>query len=586
VSIEIISRHPLNKNSWVRWVDPVRVFSTHELSRVGEVLANAEAEAQQGHHAIGFVAYEAGAAFDSRFHTKAGSSGTPLAWFAIFRGFEPCELSAGPGPDATWKPSVEPAEYRDKIARIKDRIARGETYQVNFTFPMASNEGPAIGSLFEQLCRIQPTPYAMMIDTEAFAIASVSPELFFRRDRAWIECQPMKGTCPRAPHPSMDAARGEQLRTSAKNRAENLMIVDMVRNDLGRIADPGTVRVDRLFEVSAWPTLWQMTSTITARTTRTLRDLFAALFPSASITGAPKLQTSSIIAELESSPRGIYTGAIGMIGPGQQATFAVAIRTVVHEKPRGVARYGIGSGIVWDSEADSEYAECLLKSKIISSSDHGRYDLLETMRWDPAEGIALEALHMQRMRQSAAYLGYPWHENEIKQTLQSFLTAASSAVPLMVRLRVEASGRILAESRKLEQPAHFGQPEEAPVIRAQVDSMRHGIESPFLYHKTTNRSVYEEARKRHPDTDEVLLVNDRGEAMEFTTGNIVVKRNGFYQTPPIDSGLLPGTFRQSLIEKGIIHESVIQIDSLHPSDAIFFINSVRGWRSVALAGKT
>jgi len=572
----------MNKNSWVRWVDPIHVYSTQELSRVSEMLDLVEHQTELGHYAIGFVSYEAGAAFDDHFIVHNTPARTPLVWFAICDKFEPHEFTIDSLPEFKWTPHLNERAYADAIRRIKEHISRGETYQVNFTFPLISHQPLDIRNLFLKLSQSQTTPYSMLIDTPDFAVASASPELFFRLNQDHIECRPMKGTCPRAPHPSMDQSRGSELQHSIKNRAENLMIVDMVRNDLGRIAEPGTIAVDQLFEVSPWPTLWQMTSTISARTRCSLREVFSGLFPSASITGAPKLQTSAIIAGLEKQPRGLYTGAIGIIGPGRNATFSVAIRTAIQNKTDGTTRYGIGSGIVWDSEASSEYAECLLKAKVITAETSDTYELLETMRWHPVDGFTLAELHLHRMKQSADYLGYPWPESAIREAMENITAPVGSENAFMVRLLLDKKGRVRTELKPLLQPAFHDHPERAPVVKARIDSIRLTVDSLYLYHKTTNRQVYEEAKHRFPDVDEVLLVNNRDELMEFTNGNVAVFRNGNFITPPIESGLLPGTFRKHLIDTGLLHESVIPLSSIHPRDEIYFINSVRGWRRIML----
>lgn len=577
----LISRHPNGHDAWVLWHTPREVLTASRADEVPAVLDRAEAAALQGRHALGFVTYEAGTAFDTRFVAHPPEPGLPLAWFAIFDSFVPCPFTDTCPSPCAWMPVETETRYQQKIAIIKDEIAAGATYQVNYTFPLQADRSPLMKSLFFNMFREQPTPYAMYIETPAFRVASVSPELFFRLDNHIITCEPMKGTARRAPHPALDDAAGEALRTSPKNRAENLMIVDMIRNDLGRIAATGSVHVNDLFKVTRYPTLWQMTTNVSARTGASLRDIFAALFPCASITGAPKLQTSAIIAGLEDQPRGLYTGAIGRIGPGRTARFAVAIRTATQSGNPLRTRYHVGSGIVWDSLADDEYHECLLKARILDERIAPAFQLLETLRWEPGYGWFQRDAHLARMAVSTRYYKFPFDLPSLETALDAHIRAQAD-IPQRVRLLLDVRGGISVESTPLDPQPFTHEPENAPELSAALDTERQDTSLACWYHKTTQRMPYEAARRRFPEADEVLLVNDRNELMEFTNGNLVARQGATWFTPPLGAGLLPGVFRQLLLDQHVLHEKTLTVTDLHTDTVLYFINSVRGWRRVRI----
>lgn len=579
MSVAILSRHPDGRDAWVLWRHPHEIICAETHDEISRALNRVEAVSRQGRYALGFVTYEAGPAFDTHFVIKDAPRDLPLVWFAVFDAFEVYDGGATYPSPCRWEPAILRDDYAARIEAIKSHIAAGETYQVNFTFSLQAQRPPLMKSLFMQLYRAQPSPFAMYIETPAFRIASVSPELFFQRKGRHLICEPMKGTCARAPHPDLDKAAGEALRHSQKNRAENLMIVDMIRNDLGRVATPGSVEVPRLFDVTAWPTLWQMTSTVTAESDASLADVFGALFPSASITGAPKLQTSGIIAQLETRPRGLYTGALGRINPGGDAEFAVAIRTAVQTSHPPKTIYGIGSGIVWDSMAGDEYDECLLKSRILEERVAPDFQLLETIRWNRSDGFILLDAHLARMALSAQHFNFRFDAVAAARQLAAAVDSAT-ADDLRIRFLLTWNGATTLETRPLSGSTFCREPEGAPVIFAAIDSDRQDIASPFWYHKTTRREQYEAAQKRFPLADDVLLVSERGELMEFTSGNVVVRRDDEFLTPPLSSGLLPGVFRQHLLAQGRIRETVLHADELREEDDLYFINSVRGWRRV------
>ncbi len=368
-ALDEVILYSVDEGAWQYFRKPVEIYKAWSIEEVLVRLNEIErAVDERGLYAAGLIAYEAAPAFDSANRVYPSSdSNFPLLWFGIYE--EPEHLSALERPieQATqpvgWKAEVTEANYRRAIHRIKRAIAHGETYQVNYTYRMriAWNEDP--WPVFANLVNASPAPYAGYLETEDWAVCSFSPELFFSLDSDIILSRPMKGTAQRGLQLEDDLRKSAWLRRSPKNRAENVMIVDMVRNDLGRIAQVGSVKTPVLFQIEKYPTVWQMTSTVQARTDASLGEIFLALFPAASITGAPKIHTMQIITALETSPRRIYTGAIGYYGPGRKARFNVAIRTLLVDKHKQQAEYGVGGGIVWDSRPKLEWEESRIKRK-------------------------------------------------------------------------------------------------------------------------------------------------------------------------------------------------------------------------------
>jgi para-aminobenzoate synthetase/4-amino-4-deoxychorismate lyase len=355
------------------------------------------------------------------------------------------------------------------------------------------------------------------------------------------------------------------------------MIVDMIRNDMGRVADIGSVQVPSLFDVERYPTLWQMTSTVAATTDASLTDIMIALFPCASITGAPKPRTMRIIRQLETTPRRIYTGCIGFVTPDRKAQFNVAIRTVLIDKETGQAEYGVGGGIVWDSRTGDEYIECQVKARVLTAN-HADFSLLETMLWTPDEGYLLLPYHLRRLRDSAAYFGIPVEMEKIEEKLCDG-SASYAREPHRVRLLVAQDGRISCRAIPLSR-SPSPHPVRLRLATTPVDSA-----DPFLYHKTTHRRVYDAARAACPDCDDVLLWNERGEVTEACIANVVVQLDGELLTPPVQCGLLPGTFRAYLLDRGKVREEIITVETLEQCTRMYVVNSVRKWREALLEGR-
>jgi para-aminobenzoate synthetase/4-amino-4-deoxychorismate lyase len=483
-------------------------------------------------------------------------------------------LASGPAPGKTdWQASVGFGEFEANLKRIKDLIRSGDTYQVNYTYRLSTTLAAKPWDFFLQLVAAQEAPYGAFVDTGEWVVGCASPELFFRLDGERIACRPMKGTTARGLTQAQDRAQAETLRASEKEQAENVMIVDMVRHDLGRVAEIGSVTVPHMFAVEKYPTIWQMTSTIEARTSATLSNIFRALFPPASITGAPKVRTMEVIAQLETSPRRIYTGTIGFIAPGRRAQFNVAIRTLLLNRSTRQAEYGVGSGITWGSQPKAEWQECRAKTRILDTRIP-EFSLLETMLWTPEDGYFLLERHLERLAQSALYFGFAVDLPALRLELER-LAARLARTRQKVRLLVDKEGRITLQAEALLAAAPM--PQRVAVAPCPIDSS-----NPFLYHKTTNRGLYEAARAACPGYDDVLLFNERGEVTESTIANLAVEIDGKLCTPPVQRGLLPGTLRADLLERGTLIERRITAEQMRGSPGIFLLNSVRGMYRVSI----
>jgi len=561
-------------SQWLHFANPHRMIIAQKLEDVIPALREVERLVEINEwHAAGFVSYEAATAFDSILHTLP-DIGFPLLWFGLYP--DPRQVTL-PEPEypketLTWEPAIDRASYTSAIEQIRNHIADGRTYQVNYTMRLRSDFKSNPWDFFLHLAQNQ-NRHAAYIDTGRYAICSASPELFFRLDGDTITCCPMKGTAKRGRTTIEDQGQSEWLKNSEKNRAENVMIVDMVRNDLGRIAEIGRVQVPELFTVERYPTLWQMTSTVTAETRLSLTEIFSALFPSASITGAPKVSTMRIISELETTPRRIYTGSIGYISQNRKAKFNVAIRTALIDREIQRAEYGVGGGIVWDSTSADEYTEALLKAQVLTEQ-FPNFSLLETMLWTPEEGFFLREKHVARMLDSAHYFDFPISKKDFDEYLDNISSNFDSSQ--RVRLLLDRSGALNSEA-KVFQPPENSPPLKVPLAREPVDT-----NNVFLFHKTTHRAIYESARKNFTNYDDVLLYNERGEVTEFTIGNLVLELGGKLITPPLSSGLLAGTFRAHLLETGQVVERTIQVQELKDCTKIFMVNSVRKWQAVEL----
>lgn len=576
---------------WWLFEKPVRVVTAVSLSDILPALQAIETAVSQGLYAAGFLTYEAAAAFGLAVHPPAE---LPLLQFGLYEKYEVVNSEQWTVNSKQYSVSsiqypVSSTTYHQAIDRIKQHIADGQTYQVNYTFPLQTGFAGESFALFCQLAAGQRGQYMAYVEMGQVAICSASPELFFRLDGQVLTSKPMKGTAVRGLTLPQDQQNMAELQQSEKNRAENVMIVDMIRNDMGRIAQTGSVQVPKLFEVERYPTVLQMTSTVTAHTTASVTDILAAMFPCASITGAPKVRTMQIIHELEPQPRGIYTGSIGFIAPCRQAQFNVAIRTVTVDRLAKTAVYHVGSGIVWDSQPEAEYEECLLKAQVWQQK-RPNFELLESLVWGKSYqlvsnqqsavsspvGYFLLEEHVERLRQSAEYFQVPMSEADLMNQLERL--AAGLTEPCKVRVVVGQNGRISLHTEPLAK-GNLPEPVRLGLSAAPIHSG-----TTWLYHKTTHRQMYEAARASRPDCDDVILWNERGEITEASSSNIVVELDGQLWTPPVSCGLLAGTFRGVLLKNGRIQERPLFPSDLANSSVIYLINSVRGWKTAVWLG--
>ena len=557
------------------------MHEAHTPEQVRQALEAAADAASRGCWSVVALSYEAAAAFDSALTTRPATQ-FPLAWVGIYDRPDASPIAPAPAmfQAGEWRPQIVPADYHRAVERVRDYIAAGETYQTNLTFPLSCDFSGEARAWYRQLGMAQGAGYCCYLDLGRYRVLSLSPELFFERRGNRLITRPMKGTMRRGRWLEEDEERSRNLAASHKNRAENLMIVDLLRNDLGRISIPGTVQVSGLFEVEKYETLWQMTSTITAecRPETTLPEIFRALFPGGSITGAPKIRTMQIISELESFPRQIYTGAIGFIRPGGDCVFNIAIRTILLDLRTGIATFGVGGGITYDSTPEDEYDECRLKASFLGRSRpefSPEFRLLETLLLDEGEYFLLDR-HLARIGSSARYFGFSWDEDQVKTALD--LTGAErGSGSWRVRLLTGRDGSLEIETHRL--PPDPPRPRRVALSAQPID-----LRDPFIYHKTTHRPAYEQARNDRPDCDDLIFWNERGEITESSLANVVLLKDGIGWTPPRDSGLLAGTFRNHLLESGEIRERAIHRDELRSADSIYLINSVRRWMPAVLIG--
>lgn len=494
----------------------------------------------------------------------------PLAWLAVAAKPTEVVFTAKEESPNFWikniRPNITQKEYSKNIEKIKHFLKEGLSYQVNYTFKMKFDFEGDDFSLYQALRRSQPTSYAALINIDGRQrFLSFSPELFIKIDKGTIKASPMKGTIERGKDIAGDRKNRKELVLSPKIRAENLMIVDLLRNDLGRIAR--RVKAPKLFSVEKYKTLYQMTTSIEAKLKKStsLADIFASVFPSGSVTGAPKIKTMQIIASLEKEPRGIYTGAIGYILPQNKACFNVAIRTAALENNKG--ELGVGGGIVYDSKRKAEYREALLKANFFTKSIP-LFNLIETILWSKEKGFWLLDLHLMRLKNSCAYFAIPFHPEKIKMELAKKIRRRKSESRL--RLLVDRQGKVAVEAGKLKK---LKSPLQARISRKPVDS-----KNIFLYHKTTQRELYDQERRKAIRCGffETIFLNKKGEVTEGTISNIFIEKNKKIYTPPVSSGLLSGVFRQYLLNGKKAVEKKLYLKDLKKADKIYIGNSVRG----------
>jgi para-aminobenzoate synthetase/4-amino-4-deoxychorismate lyase len=551
---------------------PVEIVEARDPEQVREGLQRLREAGERGLHAAGFLSYEAGHALEAklaRLRSRTATGAPPLLWFGLFEQSRSVGDVASllPHAAAGWTslptPLVSQAAFETALAEVKEHIAAGNIYQANLTFAAEVLTAGSPLAVYARVRQRARAGHAALVFTGEHWILSFSPELFFTLEGGKLTTRPMKGTAERQRDPAADAAAIQELRSDPKQRAENLMIVDLLRNDLSRVSKPGTVKVPSLFAVETYPTVHQMTSTVVAELEEGLGpiDAIEALFPCGSITGAPKIRAMEIIADTERRVRGVYTGSIGRVAPDGDASFNVAIRTLTLRAGESRAVMGLGAGIVADSRAPDEWRECLAKGAFLKGSD---FDLIETMRFDPHEGIADLDRHLNRLKASADGFGFTFDRHGARNELQAATFRLREEKK--VRLRLSAKGSLAIEARPM--PEEPDEPVEVAILPLPV-----GREDFRLRHKTSDRDFYDEAR-RASGCFEVIFVDPEGFLTEGSFTHLFVERGGDMATPPLSRGLLPGILRARMLEEGDAVEEDVAAASL---PAQFYIgNSVRG----------
>jgi len=551
------------------YTQPVQILTAQSSDDIPDLMIALRRAKNAGLHAAGYLSYDAGGAFLP--NVPARSTGQ-LAWFGLFESYQTIEADSVaamlPDPSGAWlsplRPNVSRSDYANAFARVQNYINAGDIYQANLTFLLSADYAGCPLALYAALRAQAKAGYGGVIATGDAHYLSFSPELFFALKANRVTTKPMKGTAQRNADPAVDRVLAETLRTDPKQRAENLMIVDLLRNDLSRVCTPGSVEVPALFHIESYPTVHQMTSTVTGQldAEKDAFDVITALFPCGSITGAPKIRAMQVIDEIEGSPRGIYCGSIGRIDNDGSAAFNVAIRTfTLCEKTKSLS-FGLGSGVVADSVEASEWEECLAKGDFTTVQYYG-FDLIETMRFEPMNGILRLEAHLQRMQNSARLFGFEFDRHELRNRLHTSIFHLHHLSK--IRLLLSKKGAASVEIRPLNDVSHW----RVGVVRLPIsaDDFR-------LRHKISDRAFYDDARKARLDCDEVIFVGPDGRLTEGSITALFVERGGMLLTPRLETGLLPSVLRSELIASGKAEEADLTVADL---DSEFYVgNSLRG----------
>ena len=566
---------------------PLEIVSCRNLGEVERSLNKIEKMLKKGFFTAGFMSYEMGFAFEPVFGKKE-SYDFPLLWFGVFEGpliFDHRDIEftddnpCGDYSINAIRADVSENEYTDSIEKIKRFIEEGDTYQVNRTFKLDFSFKGCPQDIYLDLRKKQSVSYSAIVKFGEIYILSFSPELFFKQEKDIMQVKPMKGTIERGRFLKEDIENADVLHNCPKNRSENIMIVDLLRNDLGRISQVGTVKTKKFFEVEKYESLFQMTSTAEGkiRAGVSLYELFKSVFPSGSVTGAPKIRTMQIIDEIEKSQRRVYTGSIGFITPEKNCVFNVAIRTLLLDSGTGRGEMGIGSGIVYDSESKKEYEECMLKAKFLTEPQKS-FKLIETILWEPVRGYALMKLHMRRLLESAEYFNYRYDQNGIVKKLDNVSEAFDIKQKYRVKLLLDRDGNVETGYSVL---GINNTPKIVTISSKLTDSS-----DKWLYHKTTNRGLYDYEYNRYRKLGffDVIFKNEKGQITECAISNIFIKKGGIYYTPPIECGVLNGVYRRYLLQESKIKikEKIIYPEDLLKADSMLITNAVKGMVKVYL----
>jgi para-aminobenzoate synthetase/4-amino-4-deoxychorismate lyase len=557
-----------------RYVAPREIIQAQCIAEVAPALTQIDSARGEGRHVAGYFSYELGYALENRLQLLMPSDRrVPLLWFGVFDDVELCADASVLAPQGRayagplcheWDGSA----YRARFERVHEAIQAGDIYQANLSFRSRFAFAGDPRALYLTLRQKSAAAHGAFIDTGDQRILSLSPEMFFDVHGGKITVRPMKGTAPRGADAASDEAARSALHVSIKDRAENLMIVDLMRNDLSRIAAPASVEVEKLFAIETYPTLHQMTSTISARLTPQTRaeQIVRALFPCGSITGTPKIRAMQIIGELEASPRGVYCGAIGHFAPDGSAHFNVAIRTLTIAGGKG--ELGIGGAVVYDSTAQSEYAECLLKARYYDVA-RKPLELIETLRWSSKEWFVRRDLHLARMRRSAETFAIAFDQAKAEQALSR--AAAGARDERRVRLTLAEDGAFASAAVSMAAS-------DRPFWTYAISPHRVSSQDALLRHKTNWRELYEEEHARIAPTgcDEVLFLNERGELTEGARTNIFAQIGGRILTAPLSAGLLDGRLRREMIDADKCAEATLTPRDLERAEKVWLGNSLRG----------
>lgn len=558
------------------YTDPVDILIADDPGDIDDIFAKLTQYHQEGYFIAGYLSYDLGYVFeDALSHRLAPKRPTPLLNFGIFKTFErqaPTQLLySSQAPDLTLTPLWSEAEYSKRFSQVMDYIRAGDVYQINLTFPMTGPyDGPA-HTLYAAFRHRQKGRYGGVVHLgNAPDIISLSPELFFRKEGRDMSMRPMKGTRPRSANSQIDEELRLNMRNDVKSQAENLMIVDLLRNDLSRISEPGSVKVPELFALESYETLHQMTSRVVSKLTPDIdmKSIFQNLFPCGSVTGAPKIRAMEIIDDLETTPRGAYCGALGYIDPNGDACFNVGIRTLTLSGKR--LTYNVGSGLVYDSQAQDEYHECLLKADVLSQPPAG---IIETCLWTPKDGIVRGKAHKARMMKSAKALGYPFNPAQYDALIDGIKAKETSQ---HIRITLSAEGDLNLSQKyfvSLDRPKIMVSPHK---LSKQVQ---------YSKHKISRRNFYDEERERLKaltGIDEVIFLNESGKLCEGSFTSIFIEKDGKLLTPALKTGILPGVLRAQLLRSKKARTADLTEDDLLGAKNIYIGNSMRGLMPAAL----
>ncbi len=547
------------------FTQPIKELKTRDLAEVADLLAQVESYQEQGYYVVGYVSYEAAPAFEEKLAVhKLPLLGEYLLYFTVHDSVEtspiPLTYEEVDLP-SKWREQTSAEDYEKAISQIHHHLRQGDTYQVNYTVQLKQDLSANPFAIYNRMVVEQEAGYNAYVEHDEMAVISMSPELFFEQNDRELTTRPMKGTTQRGMTDQEDLAQASWLEQDPKNHSENMMIVDLLRNDMNRISEVGSEHVERLCQVEQYSTVWQMTSTIKSqlRPDVDLVEIFRSLFPCGSITGAPKIATMEIIKDLEPQPRGVYCGTIGLLLPNGRRIFNVAIRTI--QLYKGQAIYGVGGGITWDSTWESEYREVHQKAAVLYRKQ-ARFKLITTGKISQKR-LPFEDQHLERLTKASRYFAFPFDPEDLRQKIEMECQACDSHQDYRLRIILSKSGEIEL-SRQVLEPL-------SPAFRqAQLCLQEADLQTPFTYFKTTHRPHLSLGEQ------EIIYHNAAGELLETSIGNLVLKINGKLYTPPISLGILPGIYRQHLLETGQVEEKVLTVPDLDQAETIYGCNAVRG----------